>query len=110
MSHIYRIGDRVRIVYSVNYPELNGTQGTVVSNPELFTEDSSGFLMYGMEIHTDFYGSSMMPDNFQFWATHDQLEPILPKSLPAEIIAMKGLPDCDVADLLRKHEREGVNA
>lgn len=30
------------------------------------------------------------------------------KSLPAEIIAMQELPDCDVADLLRKHEREGV--
>ena len=100
MSHIFRIGERVRIVYSVNYPELNGTQGTVVSNPELVTEDSSGFLMYGMEIHTDFYGSSLMPDNYQFWATRDQLEPLNPpKSQISEILAMKYLPnrDCKIA-------------
>lgn len=101
MTHIYRIGDRVRLARP-NYPENLNHEGTI----RCFVPEGRGYLGRKFNCRIDWDAKSL--NGCTDHSHTDQLEPILPKSLPAEIIAMTGLPDCDVADPLRKHEREKV--
>jgi len=74
----FKIGQRVRIKWSKNFPELGGTEGTVMSCPYISVEGehtTPGILV--CEVSADLWGGSYCPysDNW-FCPATDQLEPL----------------------------------
>lgn len=89
MSHIFRIGDRVRGRW------LTGPDAEVVIHS--FQITPRGTIVKG-EIMLIDGDCIVMQRNGRLAASHtDYLEPILRQSLPAEIIAMTGLPGFQIA-------------
>jgi hypothetical protein len=76
MSRFY-VGQRVRIKWSSDHPELNGTLGTIRCAAFVVPHASRGTYI-GHEVVTDLWGSSTPPDDPRatFAPAVDQLEPL----------------------------------
>lgn len=81
------VGCRVRILYSVSFPEIAGGEGTIIRQLPPGIEST---LTPGVELHwevsVDSWGGSMKWQeregrNVRFCPNSDQLEPILPNGL-----------------------------
>lgn len=79
------VGQRVRILYSYGWPELNGKEGRVaLCNAEISNEKSPAFGKLGYEVAPDAWGTVFAPRASSsggsiFTPLGEQLEPILPE-------------------------------
>ena len=96
MSHIFRIGDRVRVNFIEN-PKTHGREATIIRYG--FSNNRIHGLGYYFEVDIDGIGPfNAHGDQYAYSAS--DLEPLSPpKSQISEILAMKDLPnrDCKIA-------------
>lgn len=106
MSHIYRVGDRVRLARP-NYPENLGHEGTI----RCFVPEGRGYLGRKFNCRIDWDAKSL--NGCTDHSHTDQLEPIQRSDDKSQSTdhdtEIDDLAAKVVADLLRKHEREFVN-
>ena len=92
------VGQRVRIVYSIGWPELRGKEGHVVGRELIDTGVHAG--MEGYSVAPDVWGSTRAPvlgahGCTDFCACADQLQPILPSgAAPSEYSLTELLDEC----------------
>lgn len=86
----YKIGDRVRIRYSVNFPWLAGQEGVIVGTFNWrCTGDNREEVGLFYEVHPSCgLDGCFAPDE-------SQIEPIQPTPTAADILAMENLPEGD---------------
>lgn len=71
----FYVGQRVRIKWSRNWPELDGTEGVIVGRETCTDQDTGKILEW--EVAPDAWGDSLEPGGFRSFAPNsDQLEPI----------------------------------
>lgn len=74
MTTQFRVGQRVRIRWSIGYPELAGEEGVIVGRDTSNSGPLAGF--QGWAVAPDCWGSSTGPDGDCFTPINEQLEPI----------------------------------
>lgn len=84
MSAFY-VGQRVRIKWSDNWPEISGSEG-VITGTGLSVSLLHNWAGLGFYVSPDAWGSNRAPRRGNYLATHlcaraEQLEPILPPGL-----------------------------
>jgi len=90
------VGCRVRILWSESWPELNGTEGTIIAedgDPEwlMFGEPVSDWI-----VRPDLWGADYLEDEantYLFTPSSEQLEPVLPPGLLEEIMSEEVAPE-----------------
>lgn len=93
------VGQRVRILYSLGWPELKGKEGRVaLCNAENTNEKSPTFGKLGYEVAPDVWGTQYAPRPSSsggaiFTPLGEQLEPILPEGHKAGDFSYEELLD-----------------
>lgn len=77
------VGQRVRIRWSLTWPELNGQSGRIIAR---LTEDQRRYLPAGhsgeWEVAPDAWGGSASPDAVGFFfPASEQLDPLVPEDM-----------------------------
>lgn len=104
---MYKTGDRVRIKYCVRYPEINGTEGTIVARRgNYFSAHQLRVIYDAFLVSVDVWGSPEHPDGtFRFCPAAAQLEPLIPpENYAADILAKKNLQDFKIATKEYSHD------
>lgn len=87
MSHIFKVGDRVRIVSALNHPEMLGREAVIWDLSHHYL-DSWRLDVVGV--------GRKFPNGLFIAGRSFELEPLNPpKSEISEILAMQDLPDAD---------------
>jgi hypothetical protein len=82
MSATFRVGQRVRIIWSEGYPELAGEEGVIEGRENITIGSMKG--RRGWSVAPDCWGTSQGPDGDYFVPLGDQLEPLTDHNMKIE--------------------------